>query len=72
MNRLVRTRLPGGVGGGIRKDSLYPDSTAYFSTFYLSSSTTQIITVLNIFYSETSIKLFLKLTLQLLHTCGPG
>lgn len=28
MNRLVRTRLPCGVGGGIRKDSLYPDYAA--------------------------------------------
>ena len=25
LNRPVRTRMPGGVGGGIREDSPYPD-----------------------------------------------
>ena len=27
LNRPVRTRMPGGVGGGIREDSPYPDYT---------------------------------------------
>ena len=28
LNRPVRTRMPGGVGGGIREDSPYPDWAA--------------------------------------------
>ncbi|MFG6094813.1 hypothetical protein SPB21_06165 [Leptothoe sp. ISB3NOV94-8A] len=28
LNRPVRTRMPGGVGGGIREDSPYPDYAA--------------------------------------------
>ena len=28
LNRPVRTRMPGGVGGGIREDSSYPDWVA--------------------------------------------
>ena len=31
LNRPVRTRLQGGVGGGIREDSPYPDYAAYLS-----------------------------------------
>ena len=41
LNRLVRTRMPGGVGGGIREDSPYPDWPVVESAF---NGRTQILT----------------------------
>jgi hypothetical protein len=34
VNRPVRSRTPGGVGGGIRKDSPYPDYASFDLSVY--------------------------------------